>query len=548
MDLWRASSRSHLLLATEGAHRQPFPSQEKTMQTSILILLSALALGATGTQLIKPTFTEGLPPGAGLSSWFILNFLTYAAFVLRYRKRESAALWYLLPASISALAFSFRASGILQILDLATVFTNCALSVATTIKSHELTTGSIKDYSRAFFSNLLVPYFGTIDLIVHDITWSTACPEKLKPHLEGLIKGVVIATPLLFIFTLLFVAADPAFAAIGRNLFHLDAADISRDLVITAILAAISAGTMRQLIILKNARFQGEECGADGTKSMAETSSLCTFRQGKANTAALPSIKLGMVELGTALTLINTLFAAFVAVQIHYLFGGAKLVQLTPALSYAEYARHGFFELCTVAALVIPMLLSADAVRNKTSRKEEIAFRALSLILLSLVSVIIASAVQRMHLYTLEYGLSELRIYTLAFMAWLAVVCSIFSLTVLTGNRPRFAFASYIAGLLAIYALHIVNPDALIETTNIALAKQGKTLDTMYLTHLSGDSVTPLMEHFQELSPAQKKEVAGEILSWEVTRKDPRTYNFSRRQAGEAIRSHKKELETALSE
>jgi hypothetical protein len=33
-----------------------------------------------------------------------------------------------------------------------------------------------------------------------------------------------------------------------------------------------------------------------------------------------------------------------------------------------------------------------------------------------------ASALQRMYLYTQEYGLTELRFYATIFMAWLAVV------------------------------------------------------------------------------------------------------------------------------
>lgn len=510
------------------------------MQTSILLLLSALALGVTGTQLIYPSlstlFTNHLEPGLGLSAWFILNFLTYTIFVLRYRKQDSKALFYLLPATVSATTFCLRDSTTLKMLDLLTVFTNVAICLGAVLKEDRFTTGSIGEYFQSFQYYFFAPLVGTADLLAHDITWNRACPDSLRPHIKGLFRGAAMATPLLIIFSALFISADPAFAAMSKSIFHFDPGTAARDTLTTLILAATSAGGMRQLVILANASFQGEECGADGTKTIV------------AEAQKRPPLNIGITEIGTALALINVLFASFVTIQLGYLFGGEKLVKLTPGLSYAEYARHGFFELCTVAALAIPMLLFADAVRDKTGRKAELTFRFLAGILISLLSVIMVSAVERMHLYTIEYGLSELRLNVLAFMGWLGAICVIFSLTVLTGNRKRFAFASYAAGLISIYGMHLANPDALIETTNIALAKQGKTLDTQYLTSLSADSVPPLLERLGDLSPAQKKEIAAKLLTEKERKVDVRDFNFSRYQAKVAIQKHRVELEQALKE
>src|SRR5688572_31274949 len=69
------------------------------------------------------------------------------------------------------------------------------------------------------------------------------------------------------------------------------------------------------------------------------------------------------------------------AVQLRYLFGGADLVELTPGLSYAEYARRGFFELVAATALVVPILLLADwVVAPDTSRSRNV-LRATMLVL-----------------------------------------------------------------------------------------------------------------------------------------------------------------------
>ena len=57
---------------------------------------------------------------------------------------------------------------------------------------------------------------------------------------------------------------------------------------------------------------------------------------------------LGGIEIGTVLGCLNILFLAFIVVQFRYFFGGTAQVQVAPGLSYAVYARRGFFELVTV--------------------------------------------------------------------------------------------------------------------------------------------------------------------------------------------------------
>jgi len=70
-------------------------------------------------------------------------------------------------------------------------------------------------------------------------------------------------------------------------------------------------------------------------------------------------------------------------------------------------------------------------------------FRWLAGLQVILLFVIMASALQRMRLYQNEFGLTELRLYTTAFMGWLAVVFAWFMVTVLPGRRERFAFGRW---------------------------------------------------------------------------------------------------------
>lgn len=193
---------------------------------------------------------------------------------------------------------------------------------------------------------------------------------------------------------------------------------------------------------------------------------------------------------------------------------------------------------------MLPLLLIADAVCLRQSNKTQITFKVLSSTLIALVMVVMVSAMQRMQLYTSEYGLSELRFYTQAFMVWLATVCVIFVGTVLRANRGLFAKLSYGAGLISIAALHIINPDALIQRTNLPMAKLQK-YDTAYALTLSNDGIPSLLNGLAQLPGQQQREIADCLLSrrsgaWHT---DWRAFNWSRMQAYNAVQNHLKELE-----
>jgi hypothetical protein len=202
---------------------------------------------------------------------------------------------------------------------------------------------------------------------------------------------------------------------------------------------------------------------------------------------------LGLGEVGTVLAVIDLLFLAFVAVQFRYLFGGAELVQGLTGMSYSEYARRGFFELVTVAALSLPLLLLADWSLDQADRSRVRRFRLLAGLMLLLLDVMLASALLRMRLYTVEYGLTELRFYTTAFMGWLVLVFGWFAATVLRGRRSRFGAGALASGFLVLLALNLMNPDALMARSNVARAVAGHSLDAEYAARLSADALPTLL-------------------------------------------------------
>jgi hypothetical protein len=255
---------------------------------------------------------------------------------------------------------------------------------------------------------------------------------------------------------------------------------------------------------------------------------------------------LGITEISIALGLLDALFLSFVVVQFRYFFGGAARVQAVAGLTYAEYARSGFFELVGVAALVLPLLLIAHWLLRKERPLDELIFRALAGTMIILLSVIMVSALRRMRIYQGEYGLTELRVYTTAFMGWLALVFGWFALTVLRGRRDRFALGAAATGFLMIIGLMVVNPDRLIVSRNVRHATAGRQFDAYYVASLSADAVPEIVASLPSLNNQQRCGLASQLLQRLADEHGSgwRQWNWSRIQANRVLRDHESSLRT----
>src|SRR5207245_9257111 len=135
--------------------------------------------------------------------------------------------------------------------------------------------------------------------------------------------------------------------------------------------------------------------------------------------AAPPDLALGIVPVVPALGLLDLLFLVFVVVQLRYFFGGAELIQRTTDLTYAEYARHGLFELVAASSLVLPILLGGDWALRKEPQEHQRMFRYLAGLLLVPLAVAMVSALRRVLPSLAEFGPSVITLYATDFIAYL---------------------------------------------------------------------------------------------------------------------------------
>lgn len=189
---------------------------------------------------------------------------------------------------------------------------------------------------------------------------------------------------------------------------------------------------------------------------------------------------------------LTVLFGVFLGAQFVALFGGDDYVQRTAGLTYAEYARSGFWQLSAVSILTLAVIL---AVLHWASQ-ETAADRRWLRILLSAVSVlalvIVGSALARMWTYQQAYGFTVLRLLVEVCELWVGLVYVLVLVAIarLRWNWvPRAAVGTALGTLIA---LAVLDPEHLVADRNIARWEHGKRLDTDYLSTLSPDILPAL--------------------------------------------------------
>jgi len=466
------------------------------------VLGAAAVLGLLGDLLLRAA-----PWGLNVFLWVLaLGALVWAVAAWRGVVLHGEGRWLAVPLLLFSALFVWRDSNTLAIVNGLALLIALSLAALRT-RSGRLVVAGLADYFYWGLQAVTYAYAGLVPLALKDVAWRDLRPVGFGPVL-AVVRGLIIAVPLLLLFGPLFVAADAVFEGLVSKLFDFDIAELVGHLFLFALFAWISAGLLRLALV-----------GGEFPPVQRP-----------------PYLRLGIVELGVALGLLNILFSLFVFVQVRYFFGGEELVSSLTGLTYAEYARRGFFELVTVTALVLPLLLLAHWLLQTDKRSHMLLFALLAGSLVGLLFVVMASALQRMRLYTEAFGLTELRLYTSAFVLWIFAVLVWFLLTVLRNRREYFAVGTLITGFVAIAVLNLLNPDALIVKTNVARMQDGKTFDASYLTSLSADAVPPLLASLGSMSEADRRTVEEALRSrWSSSGGDWRTYNLGRSRAREMV-------------
>ena len=192
-----------------------------------------------------------------------------------------------------------------------------------------------------------------------------------------------------------------------------------------------------------------------------------------------------------AVTPVCILYIIFLSVQANYYFGGFA-ANLPDGMTYAEYARSGFFELCAVAVINMVIIITlATFTKKKEGGKATVPLKIYSIILSCFTLLLIAVAMSKMIMYIDAYGLSRLRLFTSWFMILLAFA---FVFVIVKQIYGKFNYFGTLAAVFAVLfgALCFCNVDARIAEYNVNAYISGRTekIDMLQLSKLS-DSAVP---------------------------------------------------------
>ena len=414
-----------------------------------------------------------------------------------------------IPVVAFSLAFAWRDSDDLKILNGLMLFFAFG---AMALESHRATVTARGNYLLRLFA----VWYRFVEEFARLLTKGVAEHKESRAYLRlgGVLRGILIAAPALALFGALFASADPMFLDWLRRCVQFDPMTLFCSVFTFCVVTPLVGGLTAQVLL-----------PAEPPKL---TEPLPTVHAADLPQPAPRQPVVGAVEIVTALVLVDALFLAFVAVQARYFFGGAGRVHTVAGLTFADYARSGFYELTCVAALAVPWILGAKSLIRPAGPTLRKAFTIGSAVLLGCVAIVLVSAIERMRLYVDAYGLTELQFYTGIFMLWLSGAVALATWVVLARSQKTFLrSALYLAYGVAV-AANFVNPDATIARRDLAL---GAKTDVAYLSELSLDAAPTIVSGIDKL-PVKDRERLRAALSknWRLTEDDLdwRSTNLSR--------------------
>ena len=287
--------------------------------------------------------------------------------------------------------------------------------------------------------------------------------------MAAIARGLALAAPLVVVLTALLASADAVFASFLR--FPTDVSSVADHVFLIAF-------------------------GGWGTAALLRIASSRLV-----DDPPLPRVRVGTVEANVVVGSLCLLFGSFAIAQVVSVSEGGKHVLETAGLTYAEYARTGFFQLLAVAVITLLTLMTLRASIKAETSASRARFIALAEVAVVLTLLVVAIAIRRLDLYEDVYGLTMLRLYSTIFAVWIGVSFVLLGLDIARVRKERAWFlpAATAVGLVMLFVLNVVNPEAVVARHNMARAARGERFDPSYIADLSVDAVPTLTASLRDL-------------------------------------------------
>lgn len=218
----------------------------------------------------------------------------------------------------------------------------------------------------------------------------------------------------------------------------------------------------------------------------------------------------------TFLTIINIIYVLYVFIQVKYLFLNAG--QLPEGITYATYAREGFFQLVVVTLINLGLIILLEYL-NYTGQFKQRLLESFTLLMTMVMAI---SAFYRMSLYEQSYGYTTLRLLVFLFLIFMIVLMALLIVYIISYQSSLLKIIS-VFSLIVYISVSWMNLDSYVAKSNIERFEETGDIDIYYLSGLSLDAKMELLtleENYPDLLNQIDTNYKRDDLSWQTNKSD----------------------------
>lgn len=205
------------------------------------------------------------------------------------------------------------------------------------------------------------------------------------------------------------------------------------------------------------------------------------------------------------------LYVVFFISQWKYFISGFTGI-LPDGFSYAEYARQGFFELCSVSVINLVCIIAIGVFIGRGKKNKAAVLKLLTTVFCLCTLILISTAVAKLVMYIDYYGLTQKRIYAMWMMAVIALVFLVIALGQFI-SKIRIVAVSCTVVIAMFIPLALCNINAITAQYNTEryLAGTLEDMDTEMMAELGDSAIPSLVKLATTIDPEEKPELKHEI-------------------------------------
>lgn len=284
-----------------------------------------------------------------------------------------------------------------------------------------------------------------------------------KKTIGKVMLGLLCSVPVLIIVVPLLISSDDAFSGMMSSIFS------NSGNTFLTVLKAIFGAIISMFVISYGFSLKYNRISKPKESKFTGIESICII---------------------SFLSAIAVCYLLYLFSQLAYFFSAFKGFLPDDTITYSEYARKGFFEMCIIAVINLCVVFLSIVLAKKQNGKVCVGIKITATFISVFTLIIISTAISKMVLYINEFGMTVLRIGTSAFMVFLSVVFIAVILRIYI-NKINIVKTALITAGIVVLLLGTVNINALCARYNYQGYKDGKldTIDIETLYNLGDEGI-----------------------------------------------------------